>query len=149
MSTIAPQVTTPVRCYSFAHSLAVRARAILPIYAKTMVALARAACHLTPMKIYECCRLRIGSFAGVSKNEFPKLSNLLTRSSNIRAQCPVVAQSGHAGRSDVCPALGHRPGPAIAAHPKSDELRSISRRISIEKQRRRSTLPPRTDRGPQ
>jgi hypothetical protein len=38
---------------------------------------------------------------------------------------------------------------AIAAHPKSDELRSISRRISIEKQRRRSTLPPRTDRGPQ
>jgi len=59
---IAPQVTTPVRCYSFAHSLAVRARAILPIYAKTMVALARAACHHTPTRIYECCWLSIGGF---------------------------------------------------------------------------------------
>ena len=55
MSNIAPRVTTPVRYYSFAHSLAIRARAILPIYAKIIVALARAACHHTPMRIYECC----------------------------------------------------------------------------------------------
>jgi hypothetical protein len=48
MSTIALQVTTPTRRYFFAQSLAIRVRAIFPIYAKTTVALVRAACALTP-----------------------------------------------------------------------------------------------------
>jgi hypothetical protein len=77
MSTIAQRVTTSVCYYSFAHSLAARARAILPIYAKTMVALARAACHLTQMKIYECCWLRIGSFGVGSKNGFPQATRTI------------------------------------------------------------------------
>src|SRR5215831_12118460 len=51
MSTIAPQITTPTRRYFFAQSPVIRARAIFPIYAKTTVALVRAACHHAPMKI--------------------------------------------------------------------------------------------------
>ncbi len=51
MSTIAPRVTTRAHHYFSAQSLPVRARAILPICAKTMAALARAACHHIPMKI--------------------------------------------------------------------------------------------------
>jgi hypothetical protein len=38
---------------SFAQSPAIRARAIYPIYAKTTVALAKAACHHVPRKICE------------------------------------------------------------------------------------------------
>jgi hypothetical protein len=53
MSTIAPRVTTRAHHYFFAQSLPVRARAILPICAKAMVALARAACHHILMKISE------------------------------------------------------------------------------------------------
>src|SRR6516165_3910139 len=51
MSTIAPQVTTSTPRYLFAQSPAIRARAIFPIYAKTTVALVRAAYHHAPMKI--------------------------------------------------------------------------------------------------
>jgi hypothetical protein len=53
MSTIAPQLALPVRHYFFAQLPAIRARAIFPIYAKTTVALVRAACHHAQMKIYE------------------------------------------------------------------------------------------------
>ena len=52
-STAATQVTATASHYFFAQSPAIRARAIFPIYAKTMVALVRVVCHHALMKIYE------------------------------------------------------------------------------------------------
>jgi len=58
MSMIALQPSMPVGPRYVVPSLAIRVRAIFPIYAKTTAALARVGCHRTLMKISECLMLR-------------------------------------------------------------------------------------------